>query len=38
MLGKQNRAQEELFVAGSLRDLVPDDYVLKRINMIMDFS
>jgi len=38
MLGKQNRAQEELFVAGSLRDLVPDDYVLKRVDRLMDFS
>ena len=38
MLGTQNRGQDELFVAGSLRDLAPDDYVLKRVDKVMDFS
>ena len=38
MLGKQDRAQEDLFVACSLRDLVPDDYVLKRVDKIINLS
>jgi len=38
MLGKQDRAQEDLFVACSLRDLVPDDYILKRVDKVLDFS
>jgi len=38
MLGKRERGQEELFVACSLRDLVPDDYILKRVDKLVDFS
>jgi len=38
MLGKQDRTQEDLFVACSLRDLVPDDYILKRVDKILDFT
>lgn len=38
MLGKQEREQEDLFVACSLRDLVPEDYILKRVDKIVDFS
>ena len=38
MLGKQDRTQEDLFVACPLRDLVPDDYVLKRVDKILDLA
>lgn len=38
MIGKQDRWQEDLFVAGPLRDLIPDDHVLKRVNQVLDLS
>ncbi len=38
MIGKQDRWQEDLFVAGPLRDLIPDDHVLKRVNRVLDLS
>jgi len=38
MLGKQDWGQEDLFVAGSLRDLIPDDYILKRVDKVLDLS
>lgn len=30
--------QEELFIASPLRDLVPDDHILKRVDAILDLS
>ena len=38
MLGKQDRSQEELFVACPLRDLIPADHILKRVNRVLDLS
>lgn len=38
MLGRQERWQEDLFIAGPLRDLVPDDHILKRIDRVLDLS
>ena len=38
MLGRQERWQEDLFTVGSLRDLIPDDHLLRRIDEIVDFS
>lgn len=38
MIGKQDRWQEDLFVAGSMRDLIPDDHILKRVDKILDLS
>ena len=38
MLGKQERWQEDLFVAGPLRDLIPDDHILKRVDRVLDLS
>lgn len=38
MLGRQDRRQEELFVACSLRDLIPDDHILKRVDKVLDLS
>ncbi len=38
MLGRQDRWQEDLFVAGPLRDLVPDEHVLKRVDAVLDLG
>ncbi len=38
MLGTQNRWQEDLFVAGTLSSLVPDDHILKRVDKVLDLS
>lgn len=38
MLGRKERGQLELFITGSLRDLVPDDYVLVRVDRVLDLS
>ena len=38
MLGKKDRGQPELFVAGSLRELLPDDHILVRVDHVLDLS
>jgi transposase len=38
MLGRQERWQDDLFVAAPLRDLVPDDHILKRVDQVLDLS
>ena len=38
MLDRRDRLQDELFVAGSLRDLLPDDHVLVRVDGVLDLS
>ena len=38
MIGRQDRWQEDLFVAGPLRGLVPDDHILKRVHAVLDLS
>ncbi len=38
MLGQKERRQPELFVAGSLRELLPDDHVLVRVDRVLDLS
>lgn len=38
MQSRVPRGQEELFVASSLGDLVPEDHVLKRVHAILDLS
>lgn len=38
MLGQKERGQLELFITGSLRDLVPDDHVLVRVDGVLDLS
>lgn len=38
MVGRQERGQEDLFVAGPLRDLIPDDHILKRVDRVLDLS
>jgi hypothetical protein len=38
MLGTQGRWQEELFVAGTLSSLIPEDHILKRVDKVLDLS
>ena len=38
MLGTQKRWQEDLFVAGPLSSLIPDDHILKRVDKVLDLS
>ena len=38
MLGRQERWQEDLFVACPLRDLIPGDHILKRVDKVLDLS
>ncbi len=38
MLGSKERRQLEFFVCGSLRDLVPDDHVLARVDRVLDLA
>ena len=38
MLGRKNREQFDLFVAGSLEQLIPKDHVLFRVNRVLDLG
>ena len=38
MLGRKERDQLEFFVCGSLRDLVPDDHILARVDRVLDLG
>src|SRR5690242_5592023 len=38
MLGQKDRCQPELFVVGSLGQLLPDDHVLVRVDRVLDLS
>jgi transposase len=38
MLGRKERRQPELFVAGFFRDLLPDDHVLVRVDPVLDLG
>jgi hypothetical protein len=38
MLGRKERDQLELFITGSLRQLIPDDRVLVRVDRVLDLS
>ena len=38
MLGRKRREQMDLFVAGSLERLIPEDHVLKRVDRVLDLS
>lgn len=38
MIGRQDRWQEDLFVAGPLSQLIPDDHVLKQVDKVLDLS
>ena len=38
MLGHKERNQLELFITGSLRQLIPDDHVLVRVDRVLDLA
>jgi len=38
MLGRKERDQLEFLVCGSLRDLLPEDHVLVRVDRVLDMS
>lgn len=38
MMGRQEREQDHLFVVGSLRDLVPEDHILRQVDRVLDLS
>lgn len=38
MIGSQTRDQLEFFVCGSLRDLVPDEHILARVDPVLDLA
>ncbi|MFC0195111.1 transposase, partial [Aureimonas pseudogalii] len=38
MLGRKERDQLELYMCGSLRDLLPDDHILVRVDRVLDLS
>lgn len=38
MIGTQKRWQEDLFVAGPLSSLIPEDHILKQVDKILDLS
>ncbi len=38
MVGNQDRWHEDIFVVCPLRDLVPDDHILKRVDRVLDLS
>jgi transposase len=38
VIGNQERWQEDLFVAGPLSSLIPNDHVLKRVDKVLDLS
>lgn len=38
MIGKQDRDQRTLFIAGDLADLIPEDHILKQVHKVLDLS
>ena len=38
MIGKNARGQQQLFIEGPVRDLIPDDHILKRVDNVLDLS
>jgi len=38
MIGRQDRWQEDLFVAAPLSSLVPEDHILKQVDRVLDLS
>src|SRR5262249_33885755 len=38
MLGRKERSQLELFISGLLRQLIPDDHMLVRVERVLDLS
>ena len=38
MIGRQDRWQEDLFVAAPLSSLIPEDHILKQVDQVLDLS
>jgi len=38
VIGTQDRWQEDLFVAGPLSQLIPNDHILKQVDKVLDLS
>ena len=38
MLGRRERDQLELFITGSLRQFIPDEHVLARVDRVLELS
>ena len=38
LIGNQKRWQEDLFVAGPLSSLIPDEHILKLVDKVLDLS
>jgi len=38
VIGKQDRWQEDLFVAGPLSQLIPEDHILKQVDKVLELS
>ena len=38
MLGRKERDQLELFISGSLRQLIPDEHILVRVDAVLDLA
>ena len=38
MIGKQDRWQEDLFIAGPLSSLIPEDHILNMVDKVLDLS
>ena len=38
MIGRQDRWQEDLFVAGPLSSLIPEEHILKQVDKVLDLS
>lgn len=38
MLGSKLRGQSEFLMAGSLRDLIPDDHIFARVDRVLDLA
>lgn len=38
MVGNQDRWQDDLFVACTLRELIPEDHILRRVNKVLDLT
>ncbi|MHC4704952.1 MAG: IS1182 family transposase [Planctomycetota bacterium] len=38
MIGRKERWQEDLFVAGPLSELIPEDHILKQVDRVLDLS
>ena len=38
VLSRRDRLQDDLFVAGSLRELIPEDHILVRVDRVLDLS